>query len=914
MQILRKRYWDTIDSIFSQFTRIMQELLVQAEEESTTIETNLSNEFNTKYSSLKSEFDTFIASTGSNLTQFDEHQSSELSLLKSEALSILSSFSDAQKDLDSHCLAAKEHLKSSVAELDIQFQQQALAHDEEAQRRIDDLKASNLARLAQLQQEHARDLTVLMSDRSTSILAAKVREEAANLLSQVHSMANSIETQRSSVSNALNDAITRTKNAREYMITILKETSDFQAKSVLELEELQAELKLLNENNVQALASLRRLHVEEVAKQRDAVQQKIDEYKRLVDTNTGDVESKNRELRTMFGRNETDVEEITRRHKEEIEAIARKHEFEVKQASKLEEQLHKDLMNLQENLMKIKEGFRRELQEASLESEKKFEAQEIMNNEDMENERERNKNEILEMEREIAKSRVCGSENESTLKATIEKLEKERELLRDVHMKRVREFEMEHEIRVRDLERECQKNIEDFEEKQRNELAEIEKTNENDVKLLEETLLEEFGRVQEGLGSSNNEQLSMLQSKLKDNSEKDRVVLTFTIEYNKALETLSHVPLPSSDPNRILMEMDSEIDTLEKELESMQVSFGRQKISLVENWEKQIKTEGEPRPQSCDDEMDWNQLAKMKEEIETLRQSTKDKEIELQKMLCKLQEDHAYSMKALNNILALATDQGEITEKEKALQDLLSESVDGKKVQKERDLEMLEALRQKIAHEETGHKSRIAELEQSKKKSIEEFCSKREQIQMMIEKSLTKGTTNVAESNSDYEIGRYNATQKFKEQMLALKEELELLEQRRASQAKSFDERLTSLTDNFNYEVKTLKQVQGQEMKKYKTQQQELIKFYDERIGILEENRDKFRRSYEMMPSRESDLEEMRRLDSEARLRLDLVQKAVKDLTEYRWMLTARERDYSNRFGRGPAVGIYDMKSPRTPR
>ena len=103
-------------------------------------------------------------------------------------------------------------------------------------------------------------------------------------------------------------------------------------------------------------------------------------------------------------------------------------------------------------------------------------------------------------------------------------------------------------------------------------------------------------------------------------------------------------------------------------------------------------------------------------------------------------------------------------------------------------------------------------------------------------------------------------------------------------------------------------------MKKYKTQQQELIKFYDERIGILEENRDKFRRSYEMMPSRESDLEEMRRLDSEARLRLDLVQKAVKDLTEYRWMLTARERDYSNRFGRGPAVGIYDMKSPRTPR
>ena len=915
IEFLRSHYNQKIDATLDNYTATMEQLLATHPGAGSGIEDRVAAEFTSKYESMKADFDAFAASTAANLDQLHVREAAELESMSHDVDSLLSSFLDAQKRLDAACEDAKSRLKARVDELDIAFQEQALAHDSESQKRIETLKMENAEKLKALRDAHAQSLDALRNDPANFDFANKARESAQSLKEQVQGVKQSVEEERGKVNRMFQDTIAQVKSAKQAMIGIVKETSDGQVHAVSVIDELNAELKLMNENNFQSIAALRRQQTEEIARQRVETQKKMEEYKKVVEQNNEEAERRKDEMQNLFGRYETDAEAIAQKHREEIDAIAKKHEKEVKDASMLQERLHKDLMNLQENLLKIIQSFRRELGEEELETKRKLEAQEVTDAEHIEKKKQEYRQEIEDLERDIVRSRACGSENEANLRDQIVKMMKERDELGEKQRQRLQELEANHAKNVNELKQECERKRTELEKELKAETENVETANDNEVDSLQSEFDREYERVRQGLDASNDDKLLLLGKKLSDNTETDRMVLAFTIEYNKALETLSQTNLPPDDANKILAEMDRELDNLQSQVQAIQVNAAQQKITLIENWEMKMRNESSGVDRTSDtDDLDWGAIAEKRNEIDGLRHSTSDLIAELEASLKKMQEDHEYSTTALMNILALNQDQSQIEQLEQEVQSLVNGRGEEKKRQRQSDADAEEQMKKRIISEENEHRSRLQELNEAAKKASEEFQMKHDNLQAMVEKSLSNGNTHLSEQNSSYELDRHSSMQKFKEQMLALKEQLELLEHRRASQAKTFNEGIMALTDNFNYESKNIKKAQQEEMQKLETQRTEMSKFYDERISILEGTRDKTRGSFELMPSRESDLNEMRRLDAEARFLLEMLQKAIKELTEYKWMLTARDRDYSSRFGRGPAVGIYDARSPRTPR
>ena len=125
---------------------------------------------------------------------------------------------------------------------------------------------------------------------------------------------------------------------------------------------------------------------------------------------------------------------------------------------------------------------------------------------------------------------------------------------------------------------------------------------------------------------------------------------------------------------------------------------------------------------------------------------------------------------------------------------------------------------------------------------------------------------------------------------------------------------MLTLTNNFNDNSNRMANEHALEMKTIQAQWNEVFAFYDEKAKNIQYQRNKIKFSCEDTLSRRCELDQMRKLNAEARIRLDLVQKAAKDLSEYRWMMQARDKNYNSQFGKDLTVGIYDLRSPRTLR
>ena len=79
--------------------------------------------------------------------------------------------------------------------------------------------------------------------------------------------------------------------------------------------------------------------------------------------------------------------------------------------------------------------------------------------------------------------------------------------------------------------------------------------------------------------------------------------------------------------------------------------------------------------------------------------------------------------------------------------------------------------------------------------------------------------------------------------------------------------------------------------------------FYDEKIGVLVNERQKIIDMYEQRPPRHQDAEMIANLESNLKLAVSQVQTGVKELVEFKKLFVTQEKEYNRRFGRGPKVG-----------
>lgn len=91
----------------------------------------------------------------------------------------------------------------------------------------------------------------------------------------------------------------------------------------------------------------------------------------------------------------------------------------------------------------------------------------------------------------------------------------------------------------------------------------------------------------------------------------------------------------------------------------------------------------------------------------------------------------------------------------------------------------------------------------------------------------------------------------------------------------------------------------------------EMRTFYEDKITNLSKKREEAIERFESRLPRQSEVDIIERLQNNLRLKTSQLQSLVQEFTEYRSMYVKQEKEYNQRFGKGPKVGVLAVANPK---
>ncbi|OHT05085.1 hypothetical protein TRFO_06090 [Tritrichomonas foetus] len=863
-------------------------------------------------SDLKNYINTSTETHESKIQSIEQEKENLKNLLKS----VIEGSQARQTNFMKNIEATKADLADRINQAKQKYQAERNNHFVEAEKRMQQCRHDSEEKIRKLKEEHAQKLAQLRSEGKISVKIdnskieagiERMRAAAALLIGHKNKLIGLKET----TAKCLKDNKSKIDKEIQEIMKIKKENDELLSKMDQQIDEIERPNKEMLEQLIQQQKDQKINFSNEYQKKFDDFEklkeELFKEYENLKLLNKDSLSKLNALFSDLTKQHETEIGNLTKKHAD-IQAMLEENQKKLKkEISKAKKQHKKAKLDITNELNELKKKHEVEKDELGhiLFQERTTKLSEY-------------DNAIKKMKSDI--SAAMGDDKKKEMKARdeLESLEDNKTNLIANHQTEMKKIEGDEEDELEKLKKEFENKRNQLNSQISSSLEDLERENHdkiNNAKSLNMNKKEDFINK---LNSLNSEELSKIKQNGFSKDEFNSLEKKFQDDLNHLQKELNLIQPPKLEDNEKYRSLTKLIDDLEKELGLHTKNNQNEQDSLMKNWQSQEDSENERhkqvlRPTSSGRNRDQAKIALMKK-LEDMRKLKEEEISRLSKLLEDLIQSHTKEMENLEKEKIEAQQQ----EKIDRLQDQLeNEEIDSKR----RIDSLLESFKLKLnsKNKEIEEKTNRFNTEINNSKSkideiVAQFESTKNELNSQIDSILQKSQNNLDSEARKFEkdqngmINDHNLqTHNLGQEIDSFKHNIPLQKQKNEKQLQENSSQRQNEIDEYVRKVK-------KEIEDIKVHWKGMEEFFEERIAVLINERNKWINMFETRPSRQCDIEQIEYLSNHLKMIQSQLTLALKDYTQFKAIYVEQDKKYNAMFGKNPKVGILQFGNLNTPR
>lgn len=382
--------------------------------------------------------------------------------------------------------------------------------------------------------------------------------------------------------------------------------------------------------------------------------------------------------------------------------------------------------------------------------------------------------------------------------------------------------------------------------------------------------------------------------------------------YDQESQKLAQIEPPSNSFNFSSLNNQLNDLAMEKADKLRRISIGRTEIN--EKYEYEIQNE-KLRHENYLNEMK-NKGRKLNGR-DTLRQSLRFKIADVQKsresegdelkgLLQQLQEIYQISIdKFQTNIFDEKNQtEKEINELTELLNKLIQESNDQIQQKNEICKSEVEIFTNELLETNKSLDSQKSDVEQSHQNMVNKFNNLFTSLNFQLFEITRNSTYNCNRYKEDYLNMLQTIEKNHRNQLEQLNDQITQKKSMNTKQMIENNDNLQSMTKLHVEKIDSYKKEIEEMKKELMKKKNAMMEFLEEKFNIAINLNEEWKCKYSNRPSRESEIDIIDKLENHCKILTGILKSALKDITQYRKLNAAKEKEYNAKFGRNPSIGV----------
>ncbi|EAY21609.1 hypothetical protein TVAG_013740 [Trichomonas vaginalis G3] len=512
---------------------------------------------------------------------------------------------------------------------------------------------------------------------------------------------------------------------------------------------------------------------------------------------------------------------------------------------------------------------------------------------------------LLQMRSDFEKKLISDNTEISNARANLQKFKEEKDTQISIVKQKSNNFDLEtnniNTIQKQkfldaetNLESTLNQKYQDYTNERTQKLSFVEKSN---------SMLENKRR--EELAANYDKEIENIKKENQENTEISRSEERYKKEYEELKKQLDSITPPA---NKSFATYDKTIKDITNTISKTKLEIEDEKINMKNQWNTMIENEIKRHTDTSSSGSSGRAKEQVKKNLmNRIQEIAAETEEESRKLQDKLKQIMA---KHMNDIVELESKKLQISNEEeikklqieldyqiKRCDELISEA---KRQSKKETAEF----QMKIENMKNDNDSRILTLENDSKFMENKIKKKLEDMRISISLISQKEKEEASKIKAAIETTISQENQSFQYHSKEINDEISKQQLKIQQTKKDSDDTIRHRIESNNYELQKFESKLVDENENVKDNWQALELFYNEKIEVLEKKRDDLIEKFNTRPGRASDLERIELLTGRLKIILTQLKNNTRDLVEYKKLLIVKEKEYNEKFGRKPNVGV----------